>query len=87
MTFNEMLPAVTPLAAALFFVGLAHFLRWLARQALKKARSTPDTADDLVAEKWNTRAMWFETLVIFTVRYFVPKAFAPDDDVDGEKKQ
>ncbi len=85
MNLTDLAPYLTGPALGAFAVGLAHFLRALAKRALAKAKATADKSDDVVAERWNARAMWLETIVIFTVRYFVPAALAPSRDVDGEE--
>jgi hypothetical protein len=77
MTLETVAPYLTGPALAAFAVMFSHFLSGLAKHAVEKAAETEDPADDIVAAKWAARAMWLSTAVDFTVRWFVPQAFAP----------
>ncbi len=80
MTFASVLPYLTGPILGGLAIAFVHMLRALATRALAYAQTTRDKNDDIVAQRWLTRAMWLEVCVIFLVRYFVPSAFAPRRD-------
>lgn len=66
-----------PLFLAGLAIGASHLFERVTRALAKRANTTADTEDDIVAAKWVARSGRMRVVTDALVRWFVPQAFAP----------